>query len=129
MNIFLFCSAILVLFYFALSFNVSRLRSGMRGTAAVTDVQLTKAVRAHGNSAEYIPLFVVAFLYFSSTDLVWLQAIAVAATASRIAHASGLLLAASANARHPLRFIGALGTYACGFAFGIAFLIQAQPHK
>jgi uncharacterized membrane protein YecN with MAPEG domain len=32
---------------------------------SVSENQLNKAIRAHGNASEYIPLFIVLFLYFS----------------------------------------------------------------
>ena len=64
---FLVCSAILVILYFALALNVSltrrRTRTGI-GTGDDPAGPMNKAVRAHGNAAEYVPIFVALFLYF-----------------------------------------------------------------
>ncbi len=128
MNPLLLCSAALVLLYAALSFNVSRMKRTSRRNPEVTEAEVTKAIRAHGNAAEYIPLFVALFLYLDSTRPdtgVYLESVAVLATVSRVAHAAGMLLVASVAERHPLRFAGALGTYVALFAFGGALLFRA----
>ena len=121
------CSAALVLLFAALSVNVSITRLRKRKYPdRVTDADLTKAIRAHGNAAEYVPVFLVIFLYFNSIEAgPFLGGMAIAATASRYFHAIGMLIAASVAHRHPLRFIGALGTYLCLFIFGVALLLRA----
>ena len=117
MNVLLLCSAILVLLYAVLSLNVSRVRLKKRKDPDITEAVLTETVRAHGNAGEYVPVFVAAFLYLSSTPTgVAVSTIAVVATASRIAHAAGMLRAASVNQRNALRYYGALGTYISLFA-------------
>ena len=89
MSIFLLSAGVLVILYAGLSTNVSRMRLRKRGSAGVTDADLTKAIRAHGNAAEYIPLFVALFLYFHSVQAGALMAgFAIAATLSRVLHAS-----------------------------------------
>ena len=128
MNTLLLCSAALVLLFAALSFNVSRMRLKRRKFPEVTEAEITKAIRAHGNAAEYIPLFVALFLYVNSTQpspSLYLVCVAVLATVSRFAHAAGMFRIASVTERHPLRFYGALGTYISLFAFGGALLIRA----
>ena len=128
MNTLLLCSAALVLLFAALSFNVSRMRLKRCKFPEVTDSEVTKAIRAHGNAAEYIPLFVALFLYANSTQSnqsVYLTGVAVLATLSRFAHAAGMFRIASVTERHPLRFYGALGTYICLFALGAALLLRA----
>jgi uncharacterized protein len=126
---YLICSAVLVILYFALSLNVSltrqRTKTGI-GTGADPSGPLNKAVRAHGNAAEYVPIFVTLFLYFllagASGWITWVVAII---TISRVLHAVGMLLTRSFNAPpHPLRGIGAAGTYLGGFALGIALLTR-----
>jgi uncharacterized membrane protein YecN with MAPEG domain len=84
-------------------------------------------VRAHGNAAEYIPIFVALFLYFLLSGAGgWIAWVAVGVTVCRILHALGMLMTRSFNAPpHPLRAIGALGTYIGGFALGIALLMRA----
>ena len=128
MNTLLLCSAALVLLFAALSFNVSRVRLKRRKFPEITEAEVTKAIRAHGNAAEYIPLFVALFLYANSTQpgpSVYMLCIAVLATVSRFAHAAGMFRIASVTERHPLRFYGALGTYICLFALGGALLVRA----
>ena len=128
MNTLLLCSAALVLLFAALSFNVSRVRLKRRKFPEVTEADVTKAIRAHGNAAEYIPLFVALFLYANSTQPspnVYFLGIAVLATVSRFAHAAGMFRISSVTERHPLRFYGALGTYICLFGLGGALLVRA----
>ena len=126
MSTFLLAAAVLVLLYAALSTNVSRMRLRKRKSGAVTDAELTKAIRAHGNASEYIPLFVALFLYFHSVQAgALLAGFAVVATLSRVLHAAGMFLIPSIAQRHPLRFLGALGTYVCLFVFGGALLSRA----
>ncbi len=128
MNTLLLCSATLVLLYAALSLNVSRMRLRRRKFPEVAEADMTKAIRAHGNAAEYIPLFVAIFLYVNSTQpspSAYLIAVAVLATASRVAHAAGMFRVANVTERHPLRFYGALGTYISLFALGGLLLLRA----
>ena len=64
--IYLVCTGVLVILYFALALNVSRMRGQTKtgiGTGDDPSGPLNKAVRAHGNAAEYIPIFVALFLY------------------------------------------------------------------
>jgi uncharacterized protein len=124
-NIAVLCSAVLVLFYGALSFNVSRVRRKQRSNATVTEAALTKAIRAHGNAAEYVPLFVAGLLYLQSVAASpFVSGLAVAALTCRLSHAAGMFLIPTIKERHPLRFIGALGTYFCLFAMGGALLLH-----
>ena len=125
-NILVLCAAILVGLYAVLSLNVSLTRLRQRKDPAVTEAQLTKAIRAHGNASEYIPLFIAAFLFLGtrgSNGIV--AAIAVLATVSRFAHAAGMFRIADVNQRHPLRYWGALGTYVCIFALAVVLLLHA----
>ncbi len=124
-NTVVLCVAILVLFYGVLSFNVSRVRRKRRSDAAVTEEALTKAIRAHGNASEYIPLFVAGLLYLNTASpSAMVTGLAVAVLVCRLSHAAGMFLIATVNERHPLRFAGALGTYFCLFALGGALLFQ-----
>ncbi|MDV3241973.1 MAG: MAPEG family protein [Methylocaldum sp.] len=86
---------------------------------------LNKAIRAHGNAAEYVPLLIVLFLYFNTVGAgAWVEWTVVALTLCRVLHAAGMLMSADLNRPHPLRIIGALGTYLGGFALGIALLLS-----
>jgi uncharacterized membrane protein YecN with MAPEG domain len=130
MTVYLVCSAVLVILYFALSLNVSRVRGQTKtgiGTGADPSGPLNKAVRAHGNASEYVPLFVALFLYFSmSAPAGWIAWVVVLVTVARVAHAAGMLLTRSFDAPpHPLRGIGGVGTYLGGLALGVALLLRA----
>ncbi|GGX47088.1 MAPEG family protein [Saccharospirillum salsuginis] len=125
MNIYLLCTALLVLLYFTLSFNVSRVRGLNRKQNVDKDVLLSKAIRAHGNASEYIPLFVLAFLFYRESASWILLALTVVATAGRVSHALGMLTADHAQQKNPMRYMGALATYIGLLGFGLVFLIDA----
>jgi uncharacterized membrane protein YecN with MAPEG domain len=131
MKIILVCTAILVLLYFALALHVSltrgRTKTGI-GTGDDPDGPMSRAVRAHGNAAEYIPLFVALFVYliFSAADGWFVVTTVVIITVARILHALGMLMTSTFRAKpHPLRALGALGTYFGGFALGVIILFRA----
>lgn len=129
MSLYLLSSAVLVLLYFALAFMVSIARNRHRvgvGAGPDPDGPLNRAIRAHGNAAEYLPLFVAIFLYFEvAGGPPWTAWLAIALTVCRILHALGMYRARTLNGRDPLRFVGALGTYLGGFALGVALLLEA----
>ena len=117
------CVALLVLFYGALSLNVSRVRRKRRSDPTVPEATLTKAIRAHGNASEYIPLFAAGLLYLDiASPGPFVGGVAMAVLVCRLSHAAGTLLPASVDERHPLKFVGALGTYVSLFALGGALL-------
>ncbi|MGY4827135.1 MAPEG family protein [Sphaerotilaceae bacterium SBD11-9] len=125
-NTVLLCCAFLVVLYAVLSINVSRVRIQGRESPRVTETQLTQAIRAHGNAAEYIPLIVALLLYLHvAAPSPYLSAVALLAAASRVVHAAGMLFMHGLRGRHALRFIGALGTYASLLALGGALLRHA----
>jgi uncharacterized membrane protein YecN with MAPEG domain len=133
MPVYLVCSGVLVILYFVLAFNVSRLRGQTQtGIGAGTDPSgpLNKAVRAHGNAAEYVPIFLALFLYFSlSAPAGWIPWVVVIVTVSRVLHAAGMLMTRTfSGPPHPLRGIGAGGTYLGGLALGVALLLRAFVH-
>lgn len=130
MNVYLICSAILVIFYFALALNVSltrmRTQTGI-GPGRDPDGPMNKACRAHGNAAEYTPIFVALFLYFLMSGAGgWITWVVVGVTVCRILHSMGMFMTTTFNARpHPLRAIGTMGTYIGGFLLGAALLMRA----
>ena len=126
MNILVLCSGLMALLYAALSVNVSVTRLRKQKDSSITEEQLTKAIRAHGNASEYIPLFIASFLFLGiSGSSPALAIVAVLATVSRLAHAAGMFRIANVSERHPLRYYGAIGTYVCLFAIAVAVLLRA----
>jgi uncharacterized membrane protein YecN with MAPEG domain len=126
MNILVLCSGLLALLYAVLSVNVSLTRQRKQKDSSITEAQLTKAIRAHGNASEYIPLFIASFLFLGiSGSSPALAVVAVLATVSRLAHAAGMFRIANVSERHPLRYYGAIGTYVCLFAVAVAVLLRA----
>ncbi len=129
MNVYLFCSALLVLLYFLLAFNVSmnrvRARTGVGGGNDPSG-PLNKSIRAHGNAAEYIPLFVLLFLYFGFAGAAsWIRWVVVVVTVSRLLHPLSLYLSADLNKAQPLRFLSSVGTYTGGLTLGVVMLLRA----
>jgi uncharacterized membrane protein YecN with MAPEG domain len=129
MRIYVLCSAVLVLLYFLLAFNVSMNRMRARtGVGAGSDPSgpLNKSIRAHGNAAEYVPLFVLLFLYFGYAGAAsWIRWVVVAITLCRLLHPLSLYLSADLNRAQPLRFLSSAGTYAGGLTLGVALLLRA----
>ncbi len=118
------CVALLGILLFGLGLLVS-LRRGSENKTTGFDPDptnsLNKAMRAHGNTAEYAPFLAVLFLYVASTDpAAWVGWVIMAITLCRYLIVVGLLAGATMDKPHPLRFVGALGTYAGGLALSIA---------
>ena len=120
------CTSILAAMLFALGFNVST----ARGVAAKTGGSqftndpasgLFKAIRSHGNAAEYLPTLIVLFLLVGarSPAAVAIPFIA-GATAARLVHAYGLLTSPSLATPTRSRLIGAIGTYLFGIGLAVA---------
>jgi uncharacterized membrane protein YecN with MAPEG domain len=85
---------------------------------------LTKAVRAHGNTAEYAAfLALLIWLAGQHSQAAWVGWTMLAATVSRYAFVAGMLLSPTLAKPHPLRAVGAFGTYLCGPALSIALLL------
>lgn len=122
----LVCTAVLGLLLFGLGLAVSGLRFRARRLAGHADDPadlLHRVARAHGNTAEYAPFFAVLFVYLGSHDPgPGVVGLIVAATASRVLLAVGLVAWPSLARPNPLRFVGALGTYFTGAALCIELL-------
>lgn len=128
MTVALACIAALGLLVFGLGLRVSLTRQstkiGIGFPADDPTHPLTKIVRAHGNAAEYAPLFAVMMLAIASrgasTWMVWLF---VAVTLARYLHAAGMLLSPTLNEPHPLRYAGSLVTYVGGLLMVVALVL------
>jgi uncharacterized membrane protein YecN with MAPEG domain len=122
------CVAVLALLIFLLGFLISMVR-GKTGiiyySGSLDDPTsfLTKAVRALGNTVEFAPIFAVMFLYLGSTNpdnwVYWAIGIA---TISRVLMVAGFLTATTLSKIHPLKAVGAMGTYFSGMALCIAMV-------
>jgi len=122
------CTAILAAMLLALGFNVSYVR-GVTGKSGGSQFPndpesgLLKAIRAHGNAAEYVPTLIVLFLVAGarSPAAVAIPLIA-GATAARLVHAYGLLTSPSLATPTTFRSIGGLGTYLFGIGLAVAIV-------
>jgi len=85
---------------------------------------LYKAVRAHGNTAEYAPMAALLILYLGTQGpAIWVLWVMGIVTACRYSIAIGILMSPTLDKPHPLRFIGALGTYLGGVALVVAAML------
>jgi uncharacterized membrane protein YecN with MAPEG domain len=126
MNIGIICTALLGLLLFGLGLHVSLQRRQNRrstGHDASPADSLHRAVRAHGNTAEYAPFFAVLFLWYATRPApTWILATIILATVARFAIAGGLLFG-RLNRPNPARLFGALFTYLCGLALAAGLLV------
>jgi uncharacterized protein len=120
------CTAILAAMLLALGFNVSHVR-GMTGKSGGSQFPddpasgLLKAIRAHGNAAEYVPTLIVLFLLVGARSPAAVAVPLIAgATAARLVHAYGLLTSPTLVTPTKPRVIGALGTYLFGIGLAVA---------
>jgi uncharacterized membrane protein YecN with MAPEG domain len=130
MTIAIICTAILAAMLLALGINVTRMRAvtGKTGGSQFTSDPasgLFKAIRAHGNAAEYVPVLIVLFLLVGarSPAAVAIPLIA-GATVARLVHAYGLLSSPSLAAPTVSRSIGAVGTYLFGIGLAVAVVLS-----
>jgi uncharacterized protein len=127
MSIAIVCVCILGALVIGLGLNVSiaRGRQEKRGGVQLPSDPadpLLKAIRAHGNASEYVPVLAILMLVASrSGPPAWVLVAAVAVTAARLVHAGALLSAPSLARQTPLRVVGATGTY----LFGLALVVGA----
>lgn len=120
------CVAVLGLLLFGLGLTISllRFREGtLSGCAPDPASLLHKFVRAHANTAEYVPFLAVLFLYLGAhSPSPATLALIVAATLCRCLLVVGLIAFPSMAKPNPARFLGALGTYAAGIALSLVLL-------
>ncbi|MEM9172001.1 MAG: MAPEG family protein [Pseudomonadota bacterium] len=129
MNVAYLCIGILALMTVLLGFGVSMQRRGSRtgiGHGDDPTSALLKFGRAHGNSAEYVPLFIALIFILEMLGGGMLAHIAtVGATISRIVFVIGMLSSQTLAGPNLLRFIGALGTYIFGTMLAVLVLLLA----
>jgi hypothetical protein len=121
------CTGLLGLLLFGLGLGVSLTRGSTNKTFGYdpdpTD-RLYKMVRAHGNTTEYAPMLAVLMLFLGSRDpAAWVLWVMWIATVCRYLIAIGIIVSPTLDKPHPLRFVGALGTYLTGIVLSVlAFL-------
>lgn len=123
----LVCIALLGLPIFVLGMYVSFHRGRSRtviGFDSSPSDPLHKAVRAHGNSAEYAPMLAVLMVVLAALEPAsWLSWVMIAAVVSRYMIALGLLLG-SLDVPNPVRALGALGTYVTGVLLCVGIFVS-----
>ncbi len=86
-------ASLLALVFLSLSFNVIRLRLKLKvGVGDGEERMLTKAIRMHGNFAEYTPLALILLASYelNGANTVWLHVLGAALLLGRILHPVGL---------------------------------------
>lgn len=104
-------ASLLALVFLTLSFNIIRLRFKLKvGVGDGGKQTLTKAIRAHGNFSEYVPiaLILLAGYELSGANSLWLHALGGMLLLGRILHAIGL--SKSVGTTIP-RFVGTIITF------------------
>ena len=121
------CVALLGILIIGLGFMVTVTRGNTNRLSGYKDDpedRLYKVIRAHGNTVEYAPIVALLILYLGTTDpaswVVWTMWIT---TIARYLIAIGIIVSPTMDKPHPLRFIGALGTYLGGLVLCAAALL------
>jgi uncharacterized membrane protein YecN with MAPEG domain len=125
----LVCIALLGFLVIGLGFSVSMTRSKtetMYGSTTDPEDVLYKMTRAHGNTIEYAPIIaLLIFILSLSSQPGWVIWCMILVTFFRYLLVAGIIIPKSMDKPHPMRFVGALGTYLTGFGLCIAVLLQA----
>jgi uncharacterized protein len=132
MAIALLSVGLLGLLVFLLGANVSRERRSVTVTQHEAEADpasaLRRAIRAHGNCIEYVPMLSLMILALGlRLPLLpgWIAALMLAAVASRYVHAVGILTGGSVHEANALKKIGAAGTYLTGALLSVILIIRA----
>lgn len=123
------CVASLTLLFFCLSLAITfvRLRTKVLFFGAPADPAslLTKLVRAHGNTAEYVGLLAVLILSLGSeprSNVV--TGLMILALLARLLFVFAILRCRSLEIFDPLRALAVTGTYVAGLGLGVALLVS-----
>ena len=124
-----FCIGVMGLLLFFLAMNVSRQRRKNRISTGMPDDPshpLYKAVVAHRNAAEFIPMFsalMLACQLYGAPN--WMVAVYGGAVCSRFLHAFSILSYSTVKRPNPFRVLGAALTYISGLVMAGALVAQA----
>ncbi len=133
MAIALLSVGLLGILVFLLGANVSRVRQSVAVTQheaeADPESRLRKAIRAHGNCIEYVPMLSLMILAIGLAIPMlmskWIVALMLAAVASRYVHAAGIITGGSIYSANLMKQIGAAGTYLTGLILSVILVIRA----
>ncbi len=124
------CVGLLGLLLFGLGMGVSLTRQkNEQGIGHNEDPAdpLHKIVRAHANTAEYAPMLSILMLYLGYVGVAnWVLWVMGLVTLCRFLIAFGLIAGKTLAQPHPLRFVGALGTYLGGLVLAIMVLVSVM---
>lgn len=124
---------LLGLLIFLLGANVSRERRSLtvlpHEAEADPESALRKAIRAHGNCTEYVPMLslMIMAIGLAIPMLIskWIVGLMFAAVASRYVHAAGILTGGSVYEANLMKSIGAVGTYLTGAILSVILIVRA----
>lgn len=123
MDLAITCVGLLGLLIIGLGLRVSLIRSSTNRAIGCSDDPtdpLYKCIRAHVNACEYGPMLAILILALATEGYGWwTSTLFIAAVVLRYAHAAGMLLSPTLEKGHPLRFLGALGTYIVGLMLAL----------
>lgn len=120
-----FYAGLIGLLYLGLSINVIRNRFRFRQSLGTgQEAQLEKAVRIHGNFAEYVPIILtmMGFLELGGASKTSLHFFGATLFLGRVFHAIGLSYVKSPN---PFRTLGMVGTFTCLIGLSIRLITLA----
>jgi uncharacterized protein len=123
-----FTAGILILLQTALVFAaVNQRRQHGPSLGESPDINVTRAVRRHGNLAENAAIFIacVALLEMLGGGRLWVEALCAAFVIARLLHAFGLSLKNTVNS---FRVVGVVLTVAVGIALGGRLILVAAPY-
>jgi uncharacterized membrane protein YecN with MAPEG domain len=124
-----FCVAVLTLLFFGLSLAITFVRLRTKtlffGAPADPTSVLTKLVRAHGNTAEYVGLLALLILSLGVPPRPhWVTGLMLLAVAARLLFVYAMLRCGSLEVFDPLRAVAVTGTYVAGLGLGAALLVS-----
>lgn len=123
MDLAITCIGLIGLLVIGLGLRVSMIRGSTNRAIGSSDDPtdpLFKCIRAHVNACEYGPMLAILIYALAGEGYGWWTSLLfIAAVVVRYAHAAGMLLSPTLEKGHPLRFVGAVGTYLVGFALAL----------
>jgi uncharacterized protein len=118
------CIGLLGLLVFGLGLGVSRMRGQTNQFIGCSDDPsdpLYKWVRAHANACEFARMFAILIYALANSGYGgWHGTLYAGAVIVRYCHAAGMILSPTLAKGHPLRLVGAIGTYVVGIILSLA---------